>query len=286
MLLSERRQRYRNILEGSQCVHPASIFDPMSARMAEHLGFEVGMFSGSIASGTVLGAPDLVVLTLSEFAQQIQRITRASDISLMVDADHGYGNALNVMRTVEEMESAGVSALTIEDTVLPIPFGGQGEGLISMEEMVGKLRAAVAARQDPSLVVIGRTSALRDGGIPEVQKRVKAYQETGVDGIFLVGARNAEEIEAVHEATDLPLLLGGAPASLGDRNALAARGVRIALQGHLPFYAAAKAVYDTLKHLKDGGSPADLNDKVASDELLDIAQKRADYARWQRDFLN
>jgi carboxyvinyl-carboxyphosphonate phosphorylmutase len=254
--------------------------------MAEHLGFEVGMFSGSIASGTVLGAPDLVVLTLSEFAQQIQRITRASDISLMVDADHGYGNALNVMRTVEEMESAGVSALTIEDTVLPIPFGGQGEGLISMEEMVGKLRAAVAARQDPSLVVIGRTSALRDGGISEVQKRVKAYQETGVDGIFLVGARNAEEIEAVHEATDLPLLLGGTPASLGDRNALAARGVRIALQGHLPFYAAAKAVYDTLKHLRDGGSPADLNDKVASDELLDIAQKRADYARWQRDFLN
>ena len=286
MLLSERRQRYRDILEGNECVHPASIFDPMSARMAAHLGFEVGMFSGSIASGTVLGAPDLVVLTLSEFAQQIQRITRASDISLMVDADHGYGNALNVMRTVEEMESAGVSALTIEDTVLPIPFGGQGEGLISMEEMVGKLRAAVAARQDPSLVVIGRTSALRDGGISEVQKRVKAYQETGVDGIFLVGARNAEEIEAVHEATDLPLLLGGAPASLGDRNALAARGVRIALQGHLPFYAAAKAVYDTLKHLRDGGSPADLNDKVASDELLDIAQKRADYARWQRDFLN
>ena len=83
------------------CVHPASVFDAMSARMAVSLGFEVGMFAGSIGSGTVLGAPDLVVLTLTEFAEQIRRIARGSDLPLMVDADHGYGNALNVMRTVE-----------------------------------------------------------------------------------------------------------------------------------------------------------------------------------------
>ena len=105
------------------------------------------MFAGLIGSGTVLGAPDLVVLTLTEFAEQIRRIARGSDLPLMVDADHGYGNALNVMRTVEELETSGVAALTIEDTVLPTPFGGQGEGLISIEEMLGKLRAAVAARQ-------------------------------------------------------------------------------------------------------------------------------------------
>src|SRR2546422_6536039 len=157
MLLSERRKQYRGVLEGKACVPPASVFDAMSARMAESLGFEIGMFAGSIASGTVLGAPDLVVLTLTEFAEQIRRITRGSDLPLMVDADHGYGNALNVMRTVEELETAGVAALTIEDTVLPTPFGRRGDGLVSVEEMVGKLRAAVAARQDPSLVGIGRT---------------------------------------------------------------------------------------------------------------------------------
>ena len=128
MLLSERRKRYRQVLEGNACVHPASVFDAMSARIATSLGFEVGMFAGSIGSGTVLGAPDLVVLTLTEFAEQIRRIARGSDLPLMVDADHGYGNALNVMRTVEELETSGVAALTIEDTVLPIPFGGQGEG--------------------------------------------------------------------------------------------------------------------------------------------------------------
>ena len=285
MLLSERRNRYRRVLEGNACIHPASVFDAMSARMAESLGFEVGMFSGSIASGTVLGAPDLVVLTLTEFAEQIRRITRGSDLPLMVDADHGYGNALNVMRTVEELETSGVSALTIEDTALPMPFGRPGEGLVSIEEMLGKLRGAVAARQDPSLVIIGRTSALRGGGIADAAERLKAYQETGIDAIFLAGARTREEVEAMHRATRLPLLLGGATPALADRSFLTAQGVRIALQGHHPFYAAATAVYDTLKYLRDGGAPAGLKDRVASEELLTIALRQNDYKRWQGDYL-
>jgi oxaloacetate decarboxylase len=281
MLLTDRRKQYRRVLDGSACVHPASVFDAMSARMAESLGFEVGMFAGSIASATVLGAPDLVVLTLTEFAEQIRRIARGSDLPLMVDADHGYGNALNVMRTVEELETAGVAGLTIEDTVLPTPFGGPTEGLISVEEMLGKLRAAVAARQDPSLVIIGRTGGLRAGGIAEAEKRVRAYQDTGVDAIFLVGASKREEVEAIHRATRLPLMLGGATPALSDRAWLASQGVRIALQGHHPFYAAAKAVYDTLKYLREGGAPAGLKDRVASEELLNVALKQEEYKRRQ-----
>lgn len=266
-------------------MHPASVFDAMSARMAESLGFELGMFAGSIASATVLGAPDLVVLTLTEFADQVRRIARGSDLPLMVDADHGYGNALNVMRTVDELEAAGVAALTIEDTVLPMPYGGRGEDLVSIDEMLGKLRAAVAARQDPALVIVGRTGALRRGGIAETGKRVKAYQDTGVDGIFLAGATTREEVEVVHRATTLPLLLGGAPPALADRDFLAANGVRIALQGHQPFYAAAKAVYDTLKYLRDGGAPSGLKERVASEELLRVALKQDEYKRWRSNFL-
>jgi oxaloacetate decarboxylase len=284
-LLSERRKHYRRVLEGTACVHPASVFDPMSARMAVSLGFEVGMFAGSIASGTVLGAPDIIVLTLTEFAEQIRRITRGSDLPLMVDADHGYGNALNVMRTVEELETSGVAALMVEDTVLPRPFAGQDEGLVTVEEMLGKLRAAVAARQDPALVVIGRTGALRRGGIAEAEKRVRAYQETGIDAIFLAGASKREEVEAMHRATRLPLMLGGAPPALADKSFLASQGVRIALQGHHPFYAAAKAVYDTLKYLREDGAPAGLKDRVASEELLNIAMRQNDYKRWQGDYL-
>src|SRR5208282_1091129 len=120
---TDRRQRFRAVLAGSACVHPGSVFDPISARIAEDIGFETGMFAGSIASFTVLGAPDLVVLTLTEFAEQIRRITRAGGLPLLVDADHGYGNALNVMRTVQELEAAGVAALTIEDTLLPRAYG-------------------------------------------------------------------------------------------------------------------------------------------------------------------
>ena len=163
---SGRRERFRNVINGSQCVHPASVHDPIGGRIAQDLGFEVGMFAGSTASLTVLGSPDLITLTLTEFAQQAHRIMRAADLSLMCDADHGYGNALSVMRTVEELETAGVSGLSIEDTDLPQPFGiGEKQRMLSIEEGVGKMKAALAGRRDPDLVIAGRTSAPQIAGI-------------------------------------------------------------------------------------------------------------------------
>ena len=286
MDLTGRRERYRGVLAGDKCVHPGSVFDPISARIAEDLGFEVGMFAGSIASGTVLGAPDLVVLTLTEFAQQIHRICRAGNLSLMVDADHGYGNALNVMRTVEELETAGVSALTIEDTVLPRTFGGGRDQLLSLEEGVGKMKAALAARQDPTLVVIGRSSALRISGLEDTVRRVKAYEQAGVDAIFVVGATTRQEVETLNGVLSVPLILGGASDELSDKEYLGAHGVRIALQGHQPFQAAVKAVHDTLKALRDGISPADLSPQLATDEQMDRYTRRSNYDRWIKDFLS
>ena len=285
MTVAEQRKRYRAVLEGSECVHPASVFDPISGRIAQDLGFRVGMFAGSIASATVLGAPDYVVLTLSEFADQIRRIMRAADIPLMVDADHGYGNALNVMRTVEELEHAGVSGMTIEDTQLPPAYGQAGETLISQEEMVGKLKGALSARQDASMAIFGRTSGIRIVGIEETARRVKAYSDTGVDGIFLAGLRTPEELQAIRKVTSLPLLLGGSPPSLGTASDLAENGVRIALQGHMPFQAAVRAVYETLKHLKDGGSPSDLGDRTAPADMMAQFTRQADYDSWRKDYL-
>ena len=286
MNLTDRRERYRAVLAGDQCVHPASVFDPISARVAEDLGFEVGMLAGSIASFTVLGAPDIIVLTLTEFAQQIHRICRAGNLSLMVDADHGYGNAFNVKRTVEELESAGVAALTIEDTVLPRPFGSGGAELISLEEGVGKMKAALAGRQDPSLVVAGRTSAAQIAGVDEAIRRAKAYEAVGVDAVFLAGVRSREELEAIHAEVKIPLMLGGAGGELSDRAFLAANGVRIALQGHLSFQASVKAVHDTLKALRDGVTPADLSPTLASADLMGQVTRRADYDRWTEEFLH
>jgi carboxyvinyl-carboxyphosphonate phosphorylmutase len=126
---------------------------------------------------------------------------------------------------------------------------------------------------------------LRRGGIAETEKRVKAYQGTGVDGIFFAGASTREEVETMHRATGLPLLLGSTPPALADRQFLAQHGVRIALQGHHPFYAAAKAVYDTLKYLRDGGAPSGLKDRVASEDLLRIALRQDEYTRRQREYL-
>src|SRR3954465_6065702 len=167
-----RRERLRAIVEGNRCVFPASVYDGISARIAGDLGYRAMMFAGSVGSFSVLAAPDLCVLKLTEFAAQAYRINRAGSLPLLVDADHGYGNALNVRRTVEELESAGVAALTIEDTLLPVPFGAGGkEQLAPPDEALGKMRAALSARRDPDLVIVGRTSALLAAGTDEAVAR-------------------------------------------------------------------------------------------------------------------
>jgi oxaloacetate decarboxylase len=283
----ERRERFRAILSGNRCVHPGSVYDAISARIAEDLGFEVGIFSGSVGSMTVLGAPDLVVLTLSEFAAQANRICRAGNLALLVDADHGYGNALNVRRTVEELETAGICAMSIEDTVLPRPYGPSGKPTLSaVEEGVGKMRAALSARQDRRLVIAGRTSALAISGLDEAIKRAKAYEAAGVDAIFLAGGVTAEALGAVSAAIRVPIITGGGGSGgpLGDRDWLAARRVRVALQTHAPFSAAVQAVYNTLKALRDGTKPADLTG-IAPPELMQQVTRAAQYRQWTKDFL-
>jgi oxaloacetate decarboxylase len=281
---TDRRRRFRAILAGERCIHPGSVFDPISARIAEDLGFEVGMFAGSTASLTVLGAPDLIVLTLSEFAGQAYRINRAGNLPLMVDADHGYGNALNAKRTVEELETAGVCGLSLEDTDLPTPFGTAKPRLTSIAEGIGKMKAALAGRQDPALCIAGRTSAISISGLDDAIARGKAYEAAGVDALFFVGVRTRAELDAISAATRLPLILGGGTPELSDLAYLGARRVRVALQGHQPFAAAVKAVHDTLKALKDGTPPSKLQG-VADAELMKRVTRDADYGRWAKEFL-
>ena len=282
---SHRREAFRAVLAGSVCVHPGSVHDPISGRIAEDLGFEIGMFAGSIASFTVLGAPDVIVLTLSEFAAQAQRINRAvTRLPLLVDADHGYGNALNVMRTVQELEMAGVAGMSIEDTALPRVFGEKGATLLSVEEGAGKMRAALAARQDKRLAIFGRTSAVAMTGLEDAIARARAYEAAGVDGLFFAGGMTRADLDAIAEAVRLPIVLGGVSADLQDRDYLASRRVRIALQGHQPFSAAVQAIYDTLKALREGVKPADLKG-IASGALMKKFTREAEYEAWTKDFL-
>ena len=285
MQWTKRRQRFRTLLGKDRCVVPGSVFDPISARIAEDLGFEVGMFAGSVASMTVLGDPDLILLTLSEFADQSYRICRACDLPIVVDADHGYGNALNVKRTVEELETAGVAALSIEDTVLPRPFGKIAEAqLVSIDEGVGKMRAALEGRQDPDLVIVGRTSAVSITGVDDTVTRIRAYEEAGVDAIFLVGVRTRDQMETLSAAVQLPIILGGAGPELMDLDYLCSLGVRVCLRGHQPFMAAVRAVYETLSALREGVPPEEIKTTAKSD-LMQRVTRDNDYQLWIKTFL-
>ena len=266
MTFRHRREQLRAILSGSTCIRPGSVYDAVSIRIAEDLGFELGMFGGSVASLAVLGDPDIALITLTELAEQMRRMSRAAPLPVLVDADHGYGNALNVRRTVQELEAAGAAGLTIEDTLLPQAFGEAKTQLISLEEGVGKMRAALDGRSDPSLVVIGRTGAVSITGREDAIKRAKAYEATGVDALFFTGIKSRAELEAISAATKLPIVLGGAPEDMSDLDYLKGQRVRIALQGHAPFAAATQAVHDTLKALRDGTSPKNLKG-IASAEL-------------------
>jgi oxaloacetate decarboxylase len=284
MAFRKRREALRSILSGSSCIRPGSVYDATSIRIAQDLGFELGMFGGSVASLAVLGDPDVTLITLTELAEQMRRMSRAASLPVLVDADHGYGNALNVRRTVEELETAGAAGLTIEDTLLPQAFGQSGTQLISLEEGVGKMKAALDARGDGALVIVGRTGAASVTSLGDAIERARAYEACGVDALFFTGIKTRDELEAISAATTLPIVLGGAPEEMVDRDYVAGQRVRIALQGHAPFAAATQAVYETLRALRDG-QPAKSLKGLASSELTGRVTREADVKARSAAFL-
>ena len=280
------RQQFRQVLAGDAPVLAANIFDPLSARIAQLLGYSVCVLSGSVAKAASLAVPDLVLANMSDFVDQCRRILRAAPVSLMVDAEDGYGGAVNVMRTVSELEAVGVSAIEIEDNVVPRRFGVKDPGLVSVEEQVGKLRAALAARSDPDTVIVARTAALRECPHDEAMARIAAYTDTGADAVMLAGVPGGrDDIEAVHRTTPLPLcVLSPPPDARDDAAFLAANNVRIVMLGQPAYAAAVRAVHDVLAHLKDGGSLEALSDRLAPPDLLAQVIRTEEFVRRQREY--
>jgi len=285
MVPQEKREAFRAILSGKDVIRPGSVYDPISARIAEDVGFELGLFGGSAASLTILGDPDLLLITLSELAEQVRRICRAGNIPVLVDADHGYGNALNVRRTVQELEAAGAAGLTIEDTLLPQAYGQAKPQVISIDEGVGKMKAALSGRADLSLVIVGRTGAAAITNIEDAVARAKAYEATGVDALFFTGLKTRAELQAIAAATKLPIIMGSADGELADTAFLASQRVRVANQGDQPIAAATQAVYQTLKELRDGTSPKNLKG-LPSSELTNRVMRDADVKARIAEFLD
>lgn len=279
-----RRGALRAILSGDRCVRPASVHDALSIRIAEDIGFEVGMLGGSVASLAVLGDPDLTLITLTELAEQVRRMSRAAALPVLIDADHGYGNALNVRRTVEELDAAGAAGLTIEDTLLPQAFGQAKPQLISLEEGVGKMKAACEARRDPSLVLIGRTGAAGITSIADAIARAQAYEAAGVDALFFTGIKTRADLEAIVAATRLPIVLGSPGDEISDVDYLGNQRVRIAVQGHAPIAAAVQAIHETLRAIYEGTPPKQLKN-IASSDLMGNVSRSKTFSQRAADFL-
>jgi methylisocitrate lyase len=185
------------------------VFSPLVARLAERLGFRAVYLSGAALSAS-LGVPDIGLVTLSEFADEARRITQATSLPLLCDADTGFGEALSVERTVRLYESAGAAGLHLEDQILPKRCGHlSGKGLIEAEAMARKIRAAVAGRRDPAFVIMARTDARGVAGMDDALKRARLYLDAGADAIFPEALEGPDEF--AHVARELHRTHPGVP---------------------------------------------------------------------------
>ncbi len=192
------RSRLRELLAAPQPLVAPGAYDGLSARLVEQAGFDAVYMTGFGTTASLIGRPDVGLLGGAEMVDNARRITAAVDVPVIADADTGYGNALNVVRTVQLYEQAGVAGIQLEDQVMPKKCGHMsGKALIGADEMVGKVRAAVAARRDPDLVVIARTDAVAVSGVDDALGRARAYAEAGADLLFVEAPTSEADVERV-----------------------------------------------------------------------------------------
>ena len=257
------RATLRRLLAGATPVIAPGAYDALSARLIESAGFDVVYVTGFGSAASLLGRPDVGLLGLGEMADQVRRVVAAVDVPVVADADTGYGNAINVIRTVQEYERAGVAALHLEDQVLPKRCGHmEGKAVISSAEMVGKIRAAVDARVDPDLVLIARTDARAPEGLDAALSRAWAYREAGADMLFVEALRDTDEITTVaKELAGVPLLFnwaeGGKTPPL-PLERIAELGFALLICPLTALLSATRAITDALGPLRRDGTPAGL----------------------------
>ncbi|HEX4398088.1 MAG TPA: oxaloacetate decarboxylase [Trebonia sp.] len=255
--------RLRELLNSGQTIVAPGAFDPLAARLVEEAGFAAVYMTGFGTSAALLGRPDVGLLTMTEMADSAGRIAACVDIPLIADADTGYGNPLNVIRTVGAYEAAGVAGLHIEDQVAPKKCGHmEGKLVIGADEMAQKVKAAVDARTDPDFVIIARTDARAVEGLDSALDRARRYRDAGADVLFIEALVSEAEIEAAAAAfPDVPLLFnwtegGKTPQVSLDR--LTELGYRIVIFPIGTLLAATAAMRRILKEIATSGTPASL----------------------------
>jgi len=265
--------RLRSALAAGPVILPG-VFNPLVARMAERAGFKAVYLSGAALSAT-LAVPDVGLVTLTEFTAAARAIVAATTLPLICDADTGFGEALNVERTVREFEAAGAAGIHLEDQILPKRCGHlSGKGLVSAEEMVAKIRAAVAARRDPNFLLIARTDARGVNGYDDAVKRATMYRAAGADAIFPEALETADEFGRF--AKDCPGLLLANLTEFGkspnlDAATLANMGYRLILFPVTSLRIAMKAVEQLFAGLAGAGHQRDFLTKMLTRaELYDL----------------
>jgi 2,3-dimethylmalate lyase len=260
---NDARPSLSELLASGEMVLAPGCYDALGARLIEEAGFAAAYMTGFGTSASRLGRPDVGLLTLTEMTDNARRIAQAVEIPVIADADTGYGNPINVIRTIREYEAAGVCAVHIEDQVMPKMCGHmEGKALIAADEMVAKVQAAVAARRSPDFLIIARTDARAVEGLEAAIERGRRYREAGADVLFIEAPQSVAEIEAVAAAFDeVPLLFnyaeGGKTPAVSYEH-LGRLGFRLVIFPISTLLVATAAIRAALHRIKQDGSPIEL----------------------------
>ena len=251
LVLNQARQK-------DQCLVLPGAYDALSARIIESQGFEAVYLTGAGFANSGLGVPDIGLVTVSELRDHVARVADVVSIPLVVDADTGFGNAINMRRTIRMLERAGASAVQIEDQVFPKKCGHfSGKDVISLNEMIQKIHAAVDARDSNDLQIIARTDSRAVFSLDVALERAAAFKEAGADIIFVEAPESIEEMRIIGKSSDLPLvanMVEGGKTPLKTVEELSALGFSIALFANAALRSAQKAVTETMSVLKKTGS--------------------------------
>ena len=257
----------RRLLEAPEFLVVPGAYDGVSAKLVEKSGFQAAYMTGYGVSASALGLPDVGYATLTEMVDRARAIASSVSIPLIADADTGFGNAMNVRRTVNAYETAGVAGIQIEDQVSPKRCGHMmGRQVIAAEDMVQKIKAAVDARTDPAFVIVARTDARTSLGLGEAIRRAAAYRDAGADVLFVESPESEDEmLEICTGLKGTPLLsnqVEGGRTPLLTSSELAKLGYKMAIFPSGALYSAARAIRDYLEHLAATGGSAGFLDRV------------------------
>ncbi len=279
----------RDLLMRPEILIAPGAHNAFTARIIEQAGFKAVYLTGSGASMDLLGKPDLGFLTMTEMVGHARNIVQATRLPVVADADTGYGNALNVMRTIKEYERTGVAGVHIEDQVAPKRCGHfAGKEVISREEMIGKIEAALDARRDPDFMIIARTDARAVLGLEEAIERGKAYRKAGADMIFVDAPESEEELRVISRSIPGPLMVNmseGGKTPLISARELQEMGYRLVIYPRSAAGAAAKAIQDLMAVLKRDGTTKNFLDRIVSFEGRNQITGLAHYQELEKKYL-